>query len=66
MAVGGRADGVYEFGDFRLLAAQRRLTACGDGRPIELRPKALDTLHYLLQHPGELLAKSKLIAAVWP
>ncbi len=66
MAEGGRAEGVYEFGDFRLLAAQRRLTARSDGRPLELTPKALDTLHFLLQHPGELLDKSTLIAAVWP
>src|SRR5499427_2908899 len=66
MAEGGRGEGVYEFGDFRLLAAERRLTTRADGRPIELTPKALDTLHFLLQHPGELLDKSKLIAAVWP
>ena len=65
MAEDGGADGVYEFGDFRLLAAQRRLTD-RDGRPIELTPKALDTLHFLVQHPGELLDKSTLIAAVWP
>jgi hypothetical protein len=58
MPEGCRADGVYEFGDFRLLAAQRRLTARADGRPIELTPKALDTLHFLVQHPGELLDKS--------
>jgi len=61
-----RADGVYEFGDFRLIAAQRRLTARSDGRAIELTPKALDTLHFLIQHRGELLDKSALIAAVWP
>src|SRR5215471_17889361 len=66
MAEGGRAEGVYDFGDFRLLAAERRLTARSDGRPIELTPKALDTLHFLLQHPGELLDKSTLLAAVWP
>lgn len=66
MAEGSRAEGVYEFGDFRLLAAQRRLTARSDGRPIELMPKALDTLHFLVRHPGELLDKSTLIAAVWP
>jgi len=66
MAEDRRADGVYEFGDFRLLAAQRRLLARTDGRPIELTPKALDTLHFLVQHPGELLDKSTLIAAVWP
>src|SRR5262252_3123812 len=66
MAEGGRGEGVYEFGDFRLLAAERRLTTRADGRPIELTPKALDTLHFLLQHPGELLDKSTLMAAVWP
>jgi len=66
MPEGRRADGVYEFGDFRLLAAQRRLTARADGRPIELTPKALDTLHFLVQHPGELLDKSTVMAAVWP
>jgi DNA-binding winged helix-turn-helix (wHTH) protein len=66
MGEGLRADGVYEFGDFRLHAAERRLTARTDGRPIELTAKALDTLHFLLQHPGELLDKSTLIAAVWP
>jgi DNA-binding winged helix-turn-helix (wHTH) protein len=66
MAEGPRAEGVYEFGDFRLLAAERRLTARNDGRPIELTQKALDALHFLVQHPGELLDKSVLMAAVWP
>lgn len=66
MDEGRRADGGYEFGDFRLLAAQRSLTARSDGRPIELTQKAFDTLRYLVQHPGELLDKSALIAAVWP
>jgi TolB-like protein len=66
MDEGRRADGVYEFGDFRLLAAQRSLTARGDGKPIELTQKAFDTLRYLVQHPGELLDKATLIAAVWP
>ncbi len=66
MDEGRQADGVYDFGDFRLLAAQRRLTARSDGRAIELTPKALDALRCLVQHPGELLDKSTLIAAVWP
>jgi adenylate cyclase len=66
MAEGRRAEGVFEFGDFRFLAAQRRLTARTDGRAIELTQKALDALHFLVQHPGELLEKSALIAAVWP
>ena len=66
MDEGRRADGAYEFGDFRLLAAQRSLTARSDGRPIELTQKAFDTLRYLVQHPGELLDKATLMAAVWP
>jgi TolB-like protein len=66
MAEGRQVEGVYEFGDFRLLAAERRLTARTDGRPIELTQKALDALHFLVQHRGELLDKSTLIAAVWP
>jgi TolB-like protein len=61
-----RADGVYEFGDFRLLAAQRSLRARSDGRPIELTQKAFDVLRFLVGHPGELLDKSTLLAAVWP
>jgi adenylate cyclase len=66
MDEGRPADGVYEFGDFRLLAAQRSLTARSDGRPIDLTQKAFDTLRYLVQHPGELLDKATLMAAVWP
>ncbi len=66
MDEGRRADGAYEFGDFCLLAAQRSLTARSDGRPIELTQKAFDTLRYLVEHPGELLDKSTLMAAVWP
>ena len=61
----GRRDAVYEFGGFRLLAAQRRLTRA-NGTVIELTPKALDTLHFLVRHPGELLDKTALMAAVWP
>jgi hypothetical protein len=47
MAEGLRAEGVYEFGDFRLLAAERGLIARPDGRPIELTQKALDALHFV-------------------
>jgi TolB-like protein len=66
MAEGPRIEGVYEFGDFRLFAAERRLMTRTGGRQIELTQKALDALHFLVQHPGELLDKSTLMAAVWP
>ena len=66
MDEGRLPDGVYEFGDFRLLAAQRRLTARSDGRQIELTQKAFEALLYLVQRPGEPLDKAALMAAVWP
>jgi len=66
MAESRRGEGVFEFGDFRLHAAQRRLASRADGRAIELSPKALDALHFLVRHPGEVLDKSALISAVWP
>jgi DNA-binding winged helix-turn-helix (wHTH) protein/TolB-like protein/Flp pilus assembly protein TadD len=56
---------IYEFGDFRLDASKRillRLT----GEPVQLTPKALDTLVYLVDHSGTVVAKDDLMAAVWP
>jgi DNA-binding response OmpR family regulator len=58
--------GVYEFAEFRLLAAQRRLVARADGRPIDLTQKAFDALLYLVRRPGELLDKATLLKAIWP
>ena len=57
---------VYEFAEFRLLAAQRRLVARADGRPIDLTQKAFDALLYLVRRPGELLDKATLLEAIWP
>jgi len=58
--------GVYEFAEFRLLAAQRRLVARADGRAIDLTQKAFDALLYLVRRPGELLDKATLLKAIWP
>ena len=66
MDEGRPPDGVYEFGDFRLLGAQRRLVTRSDGRQVELNQKAFDALPCLVQRPGEPLDKSALMAAVWP
>jgi TolB-like protein len=60
------SSGVYEFAEFRLLAAQRRLVARADGRPIDLTHKAFDALLYLVGRPGELLDKATLLKAIWP
>jgi TolB-like protein len=61
---GGEA--VYEFGDFRLVAAKRQLLARADGRPIDLTQKAFDALLYLVRHRGELLDKAVLLKDLWP
>ncbi len=36
------------------------------GRPLDLRPQAFDVLRLLALHPGELVTKEELLAAVWP
>lgn len=36
-----------------------------DGRPIELTRKEFDLLQILMQHPGEVISKSRLLAEVW-
>jgi DNA-binding winged helix-turn-helix (wHTH) protein len=56
----------YEFGDFRVDAAQRLLRSRVDGEPVPLTPKVFDTLLYLVEHPGELIEKSTLMKVVWP
>ena len=33
---------------------------------IKLRPKVFAVLHYLLDHPGQLVTKEQLLNAVWP
>ena len=36
------------------------------GRRIPLRPQAFAVLRYLAEHPGRLVTKDELMAAVWP
>jgi serine/threonine-protein kinase len=55
---------VYEFGEFTLDVAERRLTR--SGRPIALPPKAYDVLMTLLRRSGRLVRKQELLDAVWP
>src|SRR5687767_4483613 len=54
----------YEFGRFRVDAAERRLMR--DGEPVLLPPKAFDTLLALVEHSGHLLQKDVLMRTVWP
>ncbi|MBM0106809.1 winged helix-turn-helix domain-containing protein [Steroidobacter sp. S1-65] len=57
---------IYEFGDFRLDAAQRLLLLKSGAHMLPLTSRAFDTLLYLVQHPGQLLNKATLLKAIWP
>lgn len=57
---------IYEFGDFRLDAAQRLLLSKADARPLPLVSRAFEALLYLVEHSGELVTKTALMEAVWP
>lgn len=57
---------IYEFGDFRLDAAQRLLLLKSGAHMLPLTSRAFDTLLYLVQHPGQLLNKATLMKAIWP
>src|ERR1039458_5978309 len=54
----------YEFGPFRYDAGQRLLFRGGDLVP--LVPKAIETLHVLLERRGSVVEKSELMKLVWP
>jgi TolB-like protein/DNA-binding winged helix-turn-helix (wHTH) protein/Flp pilus assembly protein TadD len=57
---------VYEFGEFRVDVAQRLLLLKTGSRALPLSSRTFDTLVFFLEHPGELLDKSTLMAAIWP
>jgi DNA-binding winged helix-turn-helix (wHTH) protein/TolB-like protein/Tfp pilus assembly protein PilF len=54
----------YEFGPFRLDQAGRRLLR--GGAPVSLTPKVFETLLVLVEHHGQSLSRSELIARIWP
>src|SRR4051795_10853763 len=53
----------YRFGLFELDASEHSLEV--EGRPVALTRRAFDTLLYLVRHPGRLVTRDELIAAVW-
>lgn len=55
---------IHEFGPFRYDAEQRLLFR--DGAVVSLVPKALDTLHVLLERRGRIVEKAELMKLVWP
>jgi DNA-binding winged helix-turn-helix (wHTH) protein/Tol biopolymer transport system component len=55
---------IYEFGDFRLEPAERKLLRGEE--IVVLTPKAFDTLVLLARNSGHLLEKDELISKLWP
>ena len=55
---------VSRFGPFALDSGRAELTR--DGVTIGLRPKTYALLTHFAAHPGVVLAKADLLAAVWP
>ncbi len=55
---------IYSFGPFRYDATQRLLFRGNE--TVSLVPKALDTLHVLLEHRGRVIEKAELMKLVWP
>jgi DNA-binding response OmpR family regulator len=49
----------------RLVFDRRALRVTLDGAPLDLTPKALRTLEYLMTHPDELITRERLLEAVW-
>ena len=55
---------VHHFGPFRYDPDQRLLFR--EGELIPLAPKAIDTLHALLERRGQVIDKSELMKLIWP
>src|SRR5687768_15947274 len=54
----------YEFGPFRIDAANHLLLRHGQVVPV--KPKCFDTLVALVENRGRLLEKDELMKALWP
>jgi DNA-binding winged helix-turn-helix (wHTH) protein/Tol biopolymer transport system component len=54
---------LYQFGDFRLDPGRRLLWK--QDQPIQLQPKAFDTLLALVQHNDRVVTKDELMKLVW-
>lgn len=58
------AASTFRFAGFELDAHRRTLRR--SGADVELRPLAFDALAWFVRHPGYVVSKDELIAAVWP
>jgi adenylate cyclase len=53
-----------QFGLFTL--DLQKLCLQGPSGEVELRPKSFEVLRYLVEHPGRVISKEEVMAAVWP
>src|SRR6201989_2542517 len=60
----GQEKQLYEFGTFRLDPVKRLLLRGGE--PVQLTPKAFDTLLALVEQSGRTVEKDELMKRVWP
>ncbi len=58
-----QANGLYEFGSFRLDPAKRLLSRTG--APVTLAPKTFDLLLLLVESEGRVLTKKELMNSLW-
>lgn len=56
---------LYEFGEFRLDAAEHLLYR-RDGGVVPLKPKVVETLELLVRERGRLIGKDELMGRLWP
>ncbi len=62
-ALGHKTRCVYEFGSFRIDAAERQLLR--DNQPVPLPPKVFDVLLVLVENSGHIVGKDELMKTVW-
>jgi DNA-binding winged helix-turn-helix (wHTH) protein/TolB-like protein len=55
---------IHRFGPFQYDSEQRLLFR--DGETVQLVPKAIDTLHVLIERRGRVVEKAELMKLVWP
>jgi TolB-like protein len=56
----------YEFGEFRLEPGRRVIWGRQPDERINVSPKVFDAALYLVERPGVLLPKDRLLADLWP
>ncbi|HVG38660.1 MAG TPA: winged helix-turn-helix domain-containing protein, partial [Pyrinomonadaceae bacterium] len=64
MGLHGKNQRFYEFGSFRIDAANHLLLQ--EGRPVALQPKTFDLLLLLVERAGEVVGKEEIMTRLWP